>query len=625
MCGITGVFGSGDISLNNTTLLKMLSKIAHRGPDGQGMVIFTEAGLAHVRLAIIDVVGGQQPMSTEDGNLHITYNGELYNFQEIKSRLQEDGISFQTDSDTEVILKAWRHYGVDIIPHFRGMFAFAIWDETQKKGYLVRDRFGIKPLYWTKLDNQVVFGSEIKALLPVMPHFPGLNRDSLNSLMNFRYIPGEETLFNNIVQIPPGYLVEWSRNKVELKRWSPQLQSDGLLDILHIRELLLQSVKRQLVSDVQVGSYLSGGIDSATIVSIASKSEKKFELPTFTIQVGDSKDEAANALKTANHFNLSNYQQHMGGALSDIISRLIYHLEVPKVNAWQSALVAQLASQHVKVSLSGLGGDEVFLGYNIHSIMAGFARLNGPFGNTAKLFGAFSQLFFSNMGLQFEEFKRAGQTLRGWPDYSKMYGIVRNVWDSKTNRNRIYGPRMISPNIGNSFTKLQGLWPDIQDPVIAAARYEMQHKMVNDLLLQEDRLSMAFGLEVRVPFLDEDLVDFVWGINRKEKMKRGKKKSLLCSAVSQWVPEEILNRPKSGFQVPVHLFFDTHLRPLCAKHLSRKRLLQDGLFNPLFVEDVLRTKVNYRMRWHYFLLYLMIGVNIWLDIFQNGAEVPEWS
>lgn len=624
MCGIAGVFGVGSVSPKDATLAKMVSKIAHRGPDGQGTILFPDAGLAHVRLAIIDLDGGKQPMSTDDNHFHITYNGELYNFKEVKKRLESDGVLLKTLSDTEVVLKAWQRYGSEILLTFRGMFAFALWDSKNRRGYLIRDRFGVKPLYWTRVGKQVVFGSEIKSILPVLPGFPGLNKNSLNLLMNFRYIPGNETMFNTISQIPPGCFLEWNQDKVEIKKWAPRFKKNRQPDILKIRELLQQAVNRQLVSDVQVGAYLSGGIDSATIVSLASRCQKQFTLPTFTIQVGDSIHEAQNARNTAKHFKLSNFQEPIQETLSTTISNLIYHLEVPKVNAWQSSLVSRLASKHVKVALSGLGGDELFLGYNIHSMMAGLAKLSSPVGKAASYLGEHVQPLFRPLGLQFEEFQRAGQVLEAYPDYAVMYGIIRNVWDSENNRKRIYGPSMLNEESENAFQILKTKWHDTQDPVMAAACFEMENKMVNDLLLQEDRLSMAFGLEVRVPFLDENLVDYVWPIDRLKKMKGGQKKSLLRTAVSPWIPAEILKRPKSGFQVPVHKFFNKHLRPLCTQYLNRERLLQDGIFNPSFVEDVLACNVHHRLRWHYFLLYLMIGVTIWLDIFRDGTEVPEW-
>lgn len=630
MCGIAGFFRAGRQPENPEAVLgSMLDAIAHRGPDGRGTALFPQAGLGHVRLAIIDIAGGSQPMRTADGRFSLSYNGELYNYRELRAGLQQQGMTFHTSSDTEVILAAFTHQGSDCLNSFRGMFAFALWDEERREGYLVRDRFGIKPLFYADLGEKVVFGSEIKALL----RFPGvkaaLDLDALHLLMNYRYIPGERTLFTGVRHLPPGHLLHWREGRLTLKKWRGETSMPtGLPSLEEIRARLRTAVRRQLVSDVPLGSYLSAGIDSASILALSLKERGPgaVEFPTFTIQTGDSPLEHVHAAETARHFHVPNFQSPVATGLETDLARLIWHLEVPKVNAYQSALVAQLARRHVKVALSGLGGDEIFLGYTIHRYLDRLHLLQRRLGPLPRWCGKTMQPVMASLGLHCEEYARGCQALASLPDFGRAYGIIRNVWDSPAARQRIYGPRLLDHNPGNAFALLDREWDrGAAHPAEACAAFELEQKMVNDLLLQEDRLSMAFGLEVRVPFLDEDLVSLASAIPSTARMPGGRLKGLMKEAVAAWLPKNIRDRPKSGFQLPIHQVFDTHLRPLAHRYLSPDRLKRDGLFNHDFVIKVLQAKPDQRLRWHYFLLYLMIGTNIWLDIFDHHEPVPNWQ
>ena len=628
MCGIAGFWGY-NMAGAEALIHRMLDTISHRGPDGRGTTCLDHACLGHVRLSIIDIEGGRQPMCTSDKRYWITYNGELYNYQEIRTELRQDGFSFQTNSDTEVVLQAFQHLGSTCLNKFRGMFAMAVWDDQKKEGFLIRDRFGIKPLFYTILHNQIIFGSEIKAILT----FPQVNRfldlDALHLLMNYRYIPGVGTMFKNIKHLPPGHLLRWHDGYFSVQEWisKPAIQTSKP-SIDEIKTTLQTAIKRQLVSDVPLGSYLSAGIDSSTILALSLKHSTKSsnEFPTFTIKTGDSPLEAVNATETAHFFGVPNFQADVDTNLDNQLARLIWHLEVPKVNAYQSALVANLARKQVKVALTGVGGDEIFLGYNIHRYLDRLHAINKKIQPILLACGKLSQPLLSHMGLYFEEYARGCQALSALPDFCRIYGIIRNIWDSPDNRARIYGPRMLEHNPDNAFLFLNKEWGNNDsDPVAACAEFEIRNKMVNDLLLQEDRLSMAFGLEVRVPFLDEDLVHLVSSISSRDRMPQGNPKGLMKTIVSEWLPNNILNRPKSGFQLPIHNIFETHLKPLAIKYLSRNRLEKNGLFNYNFVASILKAKPNYRLRWHYFLLYLMIGTSIWIDIFEKNEPIPPWK
>ncbi len=632
MCGIAGFFGTPRSGTAEKTLARMLAAIAHRGPDGDGATFFPEAALGHLRLAIIDLAGGGQPMATTDRNLHIIYNGELYNYRELRRELAGLSSTFRTDSDTEVVLAACHHWGVTAACNrFRGMFAFALWDSEKRQGTLVRDRFGIKPLFYAETPEALLFGSEAKAIRAGLAARPALDLNALHLLLNFRYIPGPATLFAGIRQLPPGHCLTWRENRLALSQWATALPTAAAVPAgeqeEHLRQRLRQAVARQLVSDVPLGGYLSAGLDSSTLLALAVKEQGRADhFPTFTIQTGDSPQEAKEAAATARLFGAVNHQQAVPLAMAELLPRLVYHLEVPKVNGLQSALVARLASRHVKVALSGLGGDEIFLGYHLHRLLATLKPYGAaPLRPGTRAVGALARLACARLGLAYEEGYRAGQLLGRLPDFAGAYGILRNVWDAPAMRRRLYGPRLLAAPLDNAFELLASTWPVHPDPVTAAADFELTNKMVNDLLWNEDRLSMAFGLESRVPFLDEDLVAAVTAVDRRARMPAGRLKHLMRRVVAPWLPAEILARPKSGFQVPIHRFFNSHLRPLCARYLSPERLRADGLFNPVFVAEVLAARPHPRLRWHYFLLYLMLGTAIWIDIFEKDQEVPPWN
>ncbi|MBU0482278.1 MAG: asparagine synthase (glutamine-hydrolyzing) [Proteobacteria bacterium] len=630
MCGLCGYFGNAAVDAPPDRLINsMLNMIAHRGPDGRDLKIFDGAGLGHVRLAIIDIDGGRQPMATTDERYWMSYNGELYNYREIRKTLQNRGVKFKTNSDTEVVLNAFALDGIQAVKVFRGMFSLAVWDNHDKEGFLIRDRYGIKPLYYGLQNNRFFFASEIKAIVGALNTTPDLDLKSLHMLMNFRYIPGEKTFFRDINHLPPGHFLHWTTVGFSIKKWAiepPPTPKNIPAD--SCRELLETAVRRQLVCDVPLGSYLSAGIDSATILALSLKgaATPPIAFPTFTIRTGDSPLEGHQAATTARIFGVSNIQEEFDDDLEGNLHRMIWHLEVPKVNAYQSAMVARLASKNVKVALSGLGGDEIFLGYNIHKFLHNLTTLRQYLPDFLfKVAGKTIHKTFSHPGLRTEEFSRGGQVLESLPDFSRAYGILRNVWDSPTERTRIYGERMLSQDLPDMFDFLKSKWPEGDDQVKNCADFELEHKMVNDLLLQEDRLSMAFGLEVRVPFLDEDLAGALSALPSSTRIPGGKLKKLMKDTVSAWVPKTVLNRPKSGFQIPVHLLFESHLKPLAHKYLPRERLEKEGLFNPRFVNNIMRAKPSPRLRWHYFLLYLMIGTNIWIDVFQNNSQTPQWS
>ena len=618
MCGLAGWFSTERIVKDRDALRidRMIKAVFHRGPDGNGVLLRDNAVLGHVRLAIIDLETGKQPMSCPESKVHVVFNGEIYNYKELKKNLKKEGHVFRTTSDTEVILAMYMKYGIEAFQYLRGMFAIGLWDERKKRGLLVRDEYGIKPLFYQVLDSkEVVFASEAKGILARDNTAGKLNIDSLHLLMNFRYLPGEKTMFENIEQVAPGEIIEWSPRK-ELKKHNFKYLTKKSKD--SVRDILEESVKLHLIADVEVGAYLSGGIDSACITEFANKySEQK--LRTFTLNVGDDPNEVENSKRTASLLDVENITENNECDINNILPKLIWHLEVPKVNALQTSKVAQLASHDVKVVLSGLGGDELFLGYNAHRIMLFAERVNRVVPKKlSKLSSSGITLLLNRLPLPvWSEPKRAMQMLGSFNDWSKVYGIMRNVWDDQHMRKKIYGPRMLDENLSDAFTYLESTWPSNEDPVEAMAQFEWRHKMVNDLLWQEDRCSMAMGLEVRVPFLDPVLVEQVRSISRSRLVQGNKAKAYMRDMLQHVLPKEILSRPKSGFQVDAASFFQDNLLELSEQYLTKEKIIEYGLFNPDFVSEVLTYRINKTTRWHYFMLYMMIMCHLWIEIFEK--------
>ncbi len=615
MCGIAGWFSHNpNIDNPNNILHNMATAIAHRGPDGNGAYVAEHVGLAHTRLAIIDINGGKQPMYSEDEQLVITFNGEIYNYQLLRRELISKGCKFHTESDTEVILQLYQQYGWKGFNRLRGMYAFSLWDSRHKMGLLVRDPIGIKPLFIsTSPDGSLVFGSEAKAIHAFNKNSNEIDPSALHQLLNFRYLPGDITMFKNIKQLSPGSVFTWHTDgKHKLHTLEPNFPDSKSSTL----ELLTEAVDIHCTADVEVGCYLSGGIDSATICALAKRSGRN--LRSFTLNAGDDPDEAKNAATTAKLLNIVNICETIPSEISDL-SRLIKHLEVPKINAYQISRLAEHASRHVKVVLSGLGADEMFFGYNAHRIFNRSHQINryvpSQFAHgVANIGGAIAGMLSP---IQWTEPQRALQMLGASRDWPRVYGLLRNVWDSPNMRKILYGPRLLDSNLADAFTTLEHLWPENSDPVKSMANFEWKNKMVNDLLWQEDRLSMAEGLEVRVPFLDIKFANKVNSLERNVLMPKGNLKGYMKKMISEVLPAEILHRPKSGFQVDAPEFVKNRLKPLIDKWLTPECIEQYGLFNSSFVKTILNQKPKKYLRWHYFMIYQMLLTHILIEEFEG--------
>lgn len=558
MCGIAGIFHLNSKPASTVALKKMTDAIAHRGPDGEGVYVNGAVGLGHRRLAIIDLSPlGHQPMATRDSRYVLSYNGEIYNFNELRVELEALGHGFNSKTDTEVLLHAWAEWGSSCVSKLNGMFAFAMWDNSERTLHLVRDRYGIKPLYYAVWDNTLLFGSEQKAILAHPESRKEIDKEALLEYFTFQNIFTDKTLLKNVKLLKPATILTFKQgepNSYSHTYWDycfrePEYKVDYRESVEELDRLLKQAVNRQLVSDVELGSYLSGGMDSGTLTALASQYLPYIKTFTCGFDLSSASglelafDERTKAEAMSAKFKTEHYEMVLkAGDMERCIPKLAYHLEEPRVGqSYPNYYVAQLASKFVKVVLSGAGGDELFGGYPWRYYRA----VNcANFEDYIDQYYVFWQRLVDNSTLK--------------KLFAPIWDEVKHVWTRDIFRdvflshdNELSGP---------------------QDYINYSLYFEAK-TFLHGLLVVEDKLSMTHGLETRVPFLDNDLVDFGMRCPVAFKLKNlndvvkidenaiGKKniynfkksndgKQILRNVMNRYIPEEILNSEKQGFSAP---------------------------------------------------------------------------
>ncbi len=636
MCGIAGIIESSGVD-RGALMEQMMQILEHRGPDGYQVCHRDGVTLGHRRLSIIDIQGGDQPMFTDDQRYAIIYNGEVYNYKSIRSELKALGVPFHTQSDTEVLLKGYEMWGETVLDKLNGIFAFAIHDRLSGNVFLARDHFGIKPLYYYKGTDFLVFSSEQKAILlhPGVERKP--NYTAMHIQMNLRYTQTEETLFEGMRQLPPGHSMIYAEGKLTQRRYythKPEIdyRMSEKTAIEGLHHYLGQAVNRQLVSDVPVGVYLSGGLDSSAIVEkIASAGGK--DINTFTMGFNEPTDEFGDAQLIADTFHTHHRTTSLSFDPLKGFPEVIWHAEQPKINLLQGFNMSRYVRQHVKVVLGGLGGDELFAGYDIHRLIYPFNKWHKWMPKPlSKVMQGLSDLLFkiqSTTGpLKWDEYRRGAQMLLSIGDIQKYYLILRNVWEVDQGMfKKIYSPGFLAEQdlkgvVWKEFTPYFDAYRDLEalDQVMAVERHT---KMVNDYLLVEDRMSMANGVEERVPFLDTDLVRFAASIPLHLKMKGGKTKYLFRKAMESRLPKRIIHKKKWGFTVNPYLQFKKDLKEVAEQILTEKFVREQGIFNYAYIRKILDAPPHPRMRWHYNLLWVMMGYAIWQQMFIDTRMYEE--
>ncbi|MEW6717729.1 MAG: asparagine synthase (glutamine-hydrolyzing) [Chloroflexota bacterium] len=626
MCGICGIVGPG---VDKNIAQAMNTSLTHRGPDREGLYLDEGVVLGNRRLSIIDLITGDQPIANEDKHLWVVHNGEIYNFLQLRKQLESQGHHFRTNSDTEVLVHGYEEWGLDFLPLLDGIFAFALWDIRERRLLLVRDYFGVKPLHY-HFDGQTLrFGSEIKALLMD----PGVDREvdhqALHFFLNLRYIPGERTLFRGIHRLPPAHYLLFEKGEIHIRRYyelkpQPESQKTEEYYIQGIRYYLREAIRKQMVSDVPLGVYLSGGLDSSSIVALMSRVTDQ-PVKTFTMGFNEPTDELEDAHLIAQHFNTEHHAITVQPDPLREFPAVIWHAEEPKENILQGYLLSRFACQHVKVVLGGLGGDELFAGYvNNQYIYPSqpFHRLTSSW-MSEHLLTPLSRLAFSLQQctglLKLDEYRRGVQLLCALGDPQRYYLILRNVWDHDPGMwGNLYGSGMLEQALAQTGTQFKRYF-ESRDQVLKQVLWaEFNTKMVEDFLANEDRTSMAHGVEVRVPFLDRELVEFAFSIPPEIQMKANRTKYLFRKAMCGILPESTLLKKKWGFSFNPYFQFQKDLKDVAQRILTPERVEGLGLFNYSYVHKILNHPPHPRLRWHYFYLWNLVGFHIWHELFIRG-------
>ncbi|MFB3786884.1 MAG: asparagine synthase (glutamine-hydrolyzing) [bacterium] len=629
MCGISGVFHYHDrASVNKRLLQRMNDFLQHRGPDDEGFYYDEAAGLGlgHRRLSIIDLNTGHQPIGNEDGTVWIVFNGEIYNYQDLRHELQAHGHTFKTKTDTEVIIHAYEQWGMDSFQRLNGMYAFALWDGKSQALVLARDPYGVKPLYYWDDGKSLLFASEIKAILCHPKVRREIDPQSLDEFLTFSFIPSPRTIFTGIKKLYPGYALRCGRRLEEPYYFyrKPPILLNGVSEreiMEELRNKIYAAVERQLMSDVPLGVMLSGGVDSSTVSQIATEITGG-PLQTFT--VGFSNDFDENELVHAREASQRIGSHHHDIAISaeeyaDFMPKSMWHLEEPIATASTVAFykVCELARQHVKVVLTGQGADEPFAGYLRH-----FGERWGSYYRS--LPQALRNYVIAPVVEKLprnERLKRAVRSLN-IPDTLTRFHRVHSIFHSSL-RQKLYLKEVEERVVNHGCDVFRQWMADVAhlDHLSQLLYIDSRFSLADNLLMYGDKLSMAVSLEARVPFLDLDLMQFVESIPPQYKIKGFTQKYILKKAVAKWVPPHVLARKKIGFTTPVNDWFRQEMRV----YISDKMLSNDSLSSIYFnkktvlkmIEDHHSGREDYKRA-----LFSLLTLEMWYEHFYKSSQ---WS
>lgn len=599
MCGIAGIYRLDHRTVDKKILKRMNRVLHHRGPDNAGEIIVRNIGLANSRLAVIDpTTAGNQPMGTGDGKFWITYNGEIFNYREIRDDLIKKGIKFVTKSDTEVILLGYRYYGINIIKLLKGQFAFCIYDLEKDTFILARDQIGINPLFYSLQDKLFLFASEVKSILASHLVRKDLDKQAIHHYLSMFTIPAPFTIFSQIKSLLPGHYLVLDKNGLKIfKYYELPLHNKG--EYSHMNETetikalqtsLIQSVQKAKIADVPVGVFLSGGIDSSTIVALMSRETSK-RLKTFSLWTkGDPYfDERKYAKIVAEQFQTDHTEVSITDAemLSEF-PKYLYYIDQPAGGALETYFISKTAGKSVKVALSGLGGDELFSGYHSEIYRSHFPSLF--YRIVPEVFKKETMKLIAKSGLSpnLKKTILTADKVLNLPSAVKKYLYLYFAYLDEE-KNGLYNPDYLSGSkltgTENYFQGLIRKYPDLTD-IEKLAYLDLSTYTRDDLLLSTNMASMANSLEVRVPFLYPDLIEFAFKIRPEYKYHHSISKYILKKAVSPWLPKEVLNHKKTGFAIPRAKYMHGVLKKPILQVLSSRSIARRGIFDPVCVSRV---------------------------------------
>ena len=571
MCGIVG-FNWNDKDL----LKKMMKLVNHRGPDESGYYLDGDISLGHQRLKIIDLKTGRQPIHNEDESIQIIFNGEIYNYLDLRNDLEKNGHRFYTNTDTEVIVHSYEEYGIDCVNRFNGMFAFAIWDSNKKQLLLARDRLGIKPLYYYFDGDKFIFASEIKAIL----EYEGIEREvdlnALNEYFTYRYVPTNRTMIKNIYKLLPGHILVFKNNAINVSRYwdlkeSITNNSEGYYTS-KLRELLRESVKMRLMSDVPLGVYLSGGIDSSCIVALMS--EMVDNIKTFSVGFGsEGENELDYARYVSEYFGTDHHEIIVGENDLKLLPEMIWHLDEPVGDAatLPTYIISKFAKREVTVVLAGEGGDELFAGYDNYKIMKighNFSKLVPKFVKT-NLLPIIGKPFSGNVNLM-----RVLDLASAENEYEQYLNVIACF-----NKNEI--KRLGDFNMVN----LKEYFPNNMKMLNKLLYFGIKTWLPNDFFMKADRMTMAHAIEERVPLLDPNIVDFSFTIPPNLKLKGFTGKYIFKKAMIGILPQKIIYRKKQGYGTPMDYWFKHSLKDVLEKLIDEST---HNYYNKEYVSNILK-------------------------------------
>jgi asparagine synthase (glutamine-hydrolysing) len=585
MCGIAGRFNFDPANpVSGEQLAAMTAVVAHRGPDADGFYLAQNIGLGHRRLSIIDLATGDQPLSNEDGTVWVVFNGEIYNFAEIRSQLETAGHSFRTHTDTEVIVHAHEEWGERAVDHFRGMFAYALWDGRRQRLLLVRDRLGIKPLHYAVTPTGIVFGSEIKSLLQNPDVSREWNAEAVDAYLALQYVPAPRTIFSSIWKLLPGHMLIAERGRVSIRRyWDLHFTGEGDRTreeeyLERLDALVTESVRLRLLSDVPLGAFLSGGIDSSLVVAAMVRTSTSKVLTTSVGFDEGAYNELEYARTVASHLGVETHERIVRPDIAELLPTLAWHFDEPfgDSSAVPTYYVSAAARERVTVALSGDGGDELWAGYARHRVEHRELTARRWLGSSARLVGRLAG--HVPLGVKGARSLRhlalapadacAEKHAYGLFGDGTRAGCYTHDFAVRTRESDTFEGFRVAHNSCSS-----------TDPLDRALYVDVKTYLVDDILTKVDRMSMAVALEARVPLLDHQLLEFVATVPTSLKLGKGCSKYLLRRLLARHVPASIVDRPKQGFAVPVGEWLRGPLAPMVNDLLLDGRLRERGIFD----------------------------------------------
>ena len=631
MCGIAGIVSaqSGD-RIDAETIHRMCQSIVHRGPDDEGLFVKDGTGLGMRRLSIIDVAGGHQPVFNEDKSIWIVFNGEIYNFAELRPELESRGHRFSTHSDTEVIVHLYEEMGAECVQKLRGMFAFALYDQREKRLLLARDRFGKKPLHYALDGGRLYFGSEIKAILAVAPELAKVNQEALLQYMYFGYIPDPATAFTPIQKLPPGHLLEFEKGQIRLRKYwdlprygthEPRSEEECLEEL---EWRLAEAVRMRLISEVPLGALLSGGTDSSTVVALMARASSS-PVKTFTIGFKhDDFNESHYARIVAQRFGTDHHELILEPNVVETVETLTRSLEEPfgDSSMLPTYYVSCMARQHVTVALAGDGGDEVFAGYDrygIHARRRIFEHVPDAVWRWYREYlyprlpeAMHGRKFAYNVSLPWRE--RYVDGVSFLPAFEREMPLLSDEF-----RAQVSGFENPQNILFRYFEQAPA-----DDPVSQMLYVDTKTYMTADILTKVDRMSMAASLEVRAPILDHVFVEWATGLPPEWKLRGRKQKYILTKLAERvGVPKEALYRRKQGFALPLVHWIRNELKDLLMTVLLEPRTLQRGYFNPEGVRRLLEEHFSGR-RVHSQRIWRLLMFEMWHRNFLEKFQSANW-